>query len=58
MSDGQKSQNLQQLPQLRAKTSVQIIIKVRTFQAENGGMFKNSQLQTNFTGCYIKKSVQ
>ena len=30
---------------------------LRIFQAESRGIFKNSQLQIIFTGCYEKKSV-
>ncbi len=31
---------------------------IRTSQAENRGIFKNSQLQRNFTDSYRKKSVE
>ncbi len=60
MSDGQESQTLQKLPLLIAKKASKhgkIKNSLRRFQAENRGIFKNSQLQINFTGFYKKKRV-
>ncbi len=60
MPDGQESQNLEQLTLLTAKklpNRCKNKNNLRKFQAENGGIFKNSQLQINFTGFHIKKSL-
>ncbi len=42
-----------------SKKGFPMIVKVRTriFQAENRGIFKNSQLQINFTASYKNKRV-
>ncbi len=63
MSYGQERRNLQQLTHLIAKTSFQMIRtlkylsknNLRTFQAQNREIFKNSQLQTNSTASYEKR---
>ena len=56
MSEGQGSQTLKQLTQLIAKKLHNCKNKnnLKTFQAENRGIFKSSQLQINFTGSYKK----
>lgn len=54
--DGHEDQTLQHLPQLIAKTKHYKSKKnLRTFQAEKRAIFKNRQLQTNFTSSYKKE---
>ncbi len=58
MSDGQEGQTLQQLIPLIAKRFPNYCKgkkNLRTFQAENRGIFENSQLQINFNGSYKKR---
>ncbi len=60
MSDGQESPTLQELTLLIAiklPNNCQSNNNLRTFQPENRGRFKNSQLQINFTCSYKEKSV-
>ncbi len=62
MSDGQERQTCKQLTLLIAKKGFQTNGKrknnLRIFQAESRGIFKNSQLQIIFTGCYKKRVYQ
>ena len=60
VADGQGSQTLQQLTQRIAKrlpNKCKSKKNLRTFQPENRGIFKNSQLQINFTGSDKKECI-
>ncbi len=55
MSDGQEGSYLNQSTQLIAKKASKSLSSrnnLKTFQAENRGIFENSQLQIKFTGSY------
>ncbi len=60
MPDCQESQTLQQLTLLTAKklpNRCKNMNNLRTSQPGIKGIFKNSQLQINFTAFHIKKSL-